>query len=102
MTADKSTKTDDILLNGESERTENQPVVFKPTTTNAATMTSIAIETDSSVNNATNGNGPQMVSRYLSVGRSRKRKLPDDDGMSHEAASDNLTLGFTYGVSVTH
>ncbi|KAK6626982.1 hypothetical protein RUM44_009459 [Polyplax serrata] len=60
MTADKSTKTDDILLNGESERTENQPVVFKPTTTNAATMTSIAIETDSSVNNATNGNGPQM------------------------------------------
>ena len=66
MTADKSTKTDDILLNGESEKAEtNQSVVsIKPSTTNAATMTSsIAIETDASVNNTTNSsNGSQMAS----------------------------------------
>lgn len=62
MTADKSTKTDDIFLNGEPEKTDNQATVFKPTTTNAATMTSsIAIETDSSVSNPGNSNGSQVV-----------------------------------------
>ena len=59
MTADKSTKTDDILLNGEPEKAESQ-TTLKPSTTNAATMTSsIAIETEISV--GSNNNGSQVV-----------------------------------------
>lgn len=59
MTADKSTKTDDILLNGEPEKAESQTALLKPSTTNAATMTSsIAIETETSVSSS---NGSQMV-----------------------------------------